>query len=79
MADADICVCCGEAIPEGYGLTCYSCNNKQPASKWYDVICDKLNGFDCSNDTEATNNDWLEEFYLLLVRIKNAFECKEII
>ena len=80
MANADRCVMCGKIIPEGYGLTCHDCNNKPFPTKTnlYDTICGTLTNFEHCEDKETTDADWLHEFYSLLIRIQNAFECGEI-
>lgn len=80
MANVDRCVMCGEIITEGYGQTCYKCRSKLFPTKTnlYDTICGKLTDFEHCNDKETVDTDWLQEFYHLLVRIQNAFECGEI-
>lgn len=52
-------------------------NRSQPTNL-YDTICGKLTDFEHCNDKETTDADWLQEFYHLLIRIQNAFECGEI-
>lgn len=60
-------------------MTCYNCNKQADSKLYYKAICDKLNDFELCTDEETRDSDWLEEFYLLLVQIKNAFECRDII
>lgn len=79
MAHEDTCIMCGNIIPEGYGLTCYACNNKfSPKTDLYEIICNKLTDFEHCEDKETTDADWLQEFYSLLVSIQNAFDCGDI-
>ncbi len=80
VANADTCVCCGKIITEGYGLTCYECNTKSHThnASLYDDIRNKLTDFEHCTDKEATDSDWIDEFYFLLVKVQNAFECGDI-
>lgn len=40
----------------------------------YNEICEKLTDFESDTDTETTDEQWLEEFYYLLVKTKNTIE-----
>lgn len=50
---------------------------KKQLQPLYDEICAKLTDYEHCNDPETTDEDWLEEFYTLLVRAQNTIEVLE--
>lgn len=50
---------------------------KKQLEPLYDEICAKLTDFENDNDIETTSEDWVLEFYQLLVRAQNEIELIE--
>jgi len=47
---------------------------KQQLKELYVDICNKLTDYEHDRDPETSEGEWLEEFYLLLVRTQNAID-----
>lgn len=77
MANVDCCIMCGGYVPEGRQV-CRECENKSLyRTKIYDEICSTLTDYENNEDPETTDEDWVEVFYMLLVKIQNAIECSD--
>lgn len=50
---------------------------KKQLEPLYDEICAKLTDFECDDDPETTEGDWMQDFYLLLVKVQNVIETIE--